>query len=567
MGCAQSKKQVYKTEFPTPPRPAEEVELEEAREAIRQRAAAAAAEAERAAAQEKRMKARAEEAAKRAAERAEEAQRALQTLEKLKDPDFDPLNVDDYDDTTTDSTELKPREEKTPTVRDKLKMFENLALENAAAEAEEEPQREWGDVPPPPRKLTLPKAFAGLEQTRPVVSERRPPPGHIIFPDDPRIYKAKPSVTSPVTPPPSNGRDDAIVDQNSGAVRFKLNVDSPHSTSPTTEPDMSPLPPSTTLLSPPPAPSDLIHKPLAPVLPEMTSPATTSTTKVSDASTTVAPNVRVLRSQPSFAPLKTTGMAPPPKLTAPLREAKAATPNIVTYSRSVDGKLAAYERRDAEARAAPTVTDVHVLPGTQVTGHLNKYESLDAAARAEPMTEDVTLSPGKQVSGHLNKYELLDAAARAPPPPPIDLNEIKGETVAERLKWSQQLEEGIDKFEDDYEYHSLKSIERRQALIFQRAGLAPVRELSTKEKVQSINPTVDVSRHLAAYELRDAVAAAGPPPKADLDDQSSYSSNARLSGMLAMYEAKDQAARAEKEIESVERRSVVAAITRRRLVE
>ncbi len=428
------------------------------------------------------MKARAEQAAKRAAERAEEAQRAYQTLEKLKDPDFDPLQVEDYDDTTSDSTELKSAaKEKTPSVKDKLKMFE--AMESAAHRGVV--QEEWGDVPPPPRRLMLPAAFAALEQAKPRMIERRPPPGHIIFPDDPRVYQAKP--LSPVTPPPptTKGRDVASGDQNIPARRYKCDTAPSYHTAHHAH--------ATTLLLRPPPLSDLAHEHRAHGNEMTTTPAPS-----------MPPTVRVLRS-----PVLSEKPTPPP-----VREQKPASATLVTQARSVDAKLAAYEKHDAAARASPDVGALQVEPGKRVSGHLSKFESLDAAARATPTTENVTPSPGKRVSGHLSKYESLDAAARAPLPPPIDLNDH---------------DDDDDDDDGGGEYHSLRSIERRQQAIFQKAGIAPTREIKSE-----------------------------PARKAG---------GAKLSGMLAMYEAKDEAARAEKEIESVERRSVVAAMTRQRLVD
>ncbi len=104
MGCALSAPAQGKVMFPSLPRPAEEVERAEARDAIRLRAANAAAKAERAAARKHRLKLRAETAAKHATQSALEAQRAQEILLRLDDPEFHPLRTVDISETQTINT-------------------------------------------------------------------------------------------------------------------------------------------------------------------------------------------------------------------------------------------------------------------------------------------------------------------------------------------------------------------------------------------------------------------------------------------------------------------------------
>jgi len=595
MGCIQSRQVPDKTEFPEPSRPADEVEREEAVQFIRQRAVDAIQEADRAAAIERRMKEKVIAAERRALKSAALAERAKQHAHRCDDPDFDPLYVESEEDFSI--TPEPEKEDGKMSVRDAAAMFEGLASSGGGF-----------DEKRTPRKLCMPGAFKGLDTfvpENPVDDFVKPPPGGIIFPDEKYIYnpnvrvKAFTAPTSPITPPTAAQRaplsqHDKITHVNGVPVihepdqndclpkdvkqqpkidviqkvaepEFKYSPSSPVSPTPATNmssattvntpiiPSQWVTSPTVVIQSPPKSPSQSIppiecagavEPPL--VTPSLPIPleefpiAGVSSPEVVKASSPVAKVEAVTSSPPLPAVTITTPVASPKSV--PMRENKATADVLVTRSPRLNAKLAAYEALDAEARAGPPPPDnLFIGQGRRVSGNLAKYEALDAAARAGPPPPDSTfMGQGRRVSGNLAKYEALDAEAkyealdaeaRAPLPPPSEIDPShQGHTVRQRLAWSDGLEISKDEYgDDDFGHHSVKQIERRQQELFERAGIRATRE-KLPAKVES------------------------PPPQPH--------KVGRLSGMLAMYEAKDRAAEEEQRIESVDRRMIVAAKTR-----
>lgn len=563
MGCISSKPSAEtKIAFPEAPRPAEEVEREEAREAIKQRAALAAAEVEKAQHAERRMRERADAAAKRAVALKEDALRASKLAERLDDPGFDPLAASDNDDDDESpfrKSQDSPSEEevKNLTVSDAAKMFENLSAANNDNDASEKRVR----------KLNVPDIFAGM-QMPPPPPEIRPPPGGIIFPDETRVYRPPPAPVSPMTPPSSISSN--VRSRVSPPIRERKSA--PYKETPSPH----------TLSAPESSVTSTSISPVMPTPPPAHHARRSGSQELSTESVT-PPGELAYSTDIQMDKLSTGAPAPPPpppmsnfirgvQRTAPVpfpykrqgggavvgsrisayeqRDAAAnASPTLVQVShepgRNVSSRLENYERLDANARAAPELnSNVSVQQGSRVSGRLAAYEQLDADARAAPDLTDAKPAQGKRVSVHLAAYEQRDAEAKMTPSLTNDNNVVAGSRVSSAMKWSENLERGAAgaaeyNGESDEEYYSIGNIQLRQKKLLVEAGRAPISELPQSTV---LHPTVE--RSFASKRAQF-----------EPDRQ-------RTIGLLAMFEAKDAAAAQEAEIESVEHRFKVAAKTR-----